>query len=405
MTSILFTPYRIGNLEITNRFVHSATYEGLADKSGKVSEKLINRYEKLGSGEIGLIIPGHMFVHPHGRAQKRQTGISSNEMIPGLTRLAEAVHKGGSSIIFQLAHAGRQTTREVTGGRPVGPSANPWDPVTMTRPREMSESAIKSVIKYFVEAARRAEAAGADGIQLHAAHGYLLHQFLSPFINRRKDSWGGDQNGRFRLLEEVIQKTRQVLPENMPLLVKLSAEDFTRPAGITPELSARYAERMVQIGVDGLEVSGGAGNFSPFNMCRGKVPVKEMVNSMPWWQKPIGRVMLGSMDGKFEFQEAYNLKAARLIKPVLGEVPLILVGGMRKLSSMEAIVESKAADFVSLSRPFLRDPHLVKKFKEGKIVESSCESCNRCLAAIVNQMPIYCYRGGFPQNINESESE
>ncbi|MFH1135043.1 MAG: NADH:flavin oxidoreductase [Pseudomonadota bacterium] len=396
MSSILFTPHRIGALEIPNRFVASALYEGLAAPDGKASPKLLGRYGKLGRGEIGLIIPGHMFVHPLGRAQKFQTGISSDDMIPGLAELAAAARQGGGRVIFQLAHAGRQTTRDLIGARPAGPSSRPRDPAYLTTPREMSESDLKTVIDAFAAAARRAEAAGADGVQLHAAHGYLLHQFLSPLLNRRRDAWGRDDQGRFRLLEEIIQKVRRALPARMAVLVKLSAEDFTNPPGMTPELSAKYAAWMVQLGVDALEVSGGAGNFSPFNVCRGDVPVKEMALGLPWWQRPLGRLMLGRMAGKFDLAEAYNLAAARAIKPVLGSVPLILVGGMRRLSAMEEVVSAGVADFISLGRPLLRDPFVVKKFKQGEADESSCLSCNRCLAAIVNHLPVHCYRNGLP---------
>lgn len=132
------------------------------------------------------------------------------------------------------------------------------------------------------------------------------------------------------------------------------------------------------------------------NMCRGDVPIDELVKSLAWWEKPFGRLMLGKLKGKYDLQEGYNMDAAKLIKPVLGAVPLIVVGGMRTVAYMEAVIESGVADFISMSRPFIREPFLVKQIKNKKTEKVSCVSCNRCLAAIPAELPIYCYNRKFP---------
>ena len=189
----ILTPINIGTTQIQNRFVHSATYEAMASEGGEVTDALLKRYQNLSRGEIGLIIPGYMYVHPLGRAAKFGIGIHDDDMIPGLKKLVKAVHKHGGKIAFQLNHAGRQTTKAVIGQTPIGPSRVGRDPVNFVKPREMNEDDIQDAIEAFGGAANRAAEAGADGIQLHAAHGYLINEFLSPFFNRRDDGWGAQR--------------------------------------------------------------------------------------------------------------------------------------------------------------------------------------------------------------------
>ena len=389
--SVLFEPIQLGNLQIENRFVCSATYEGMAQETGEVTEKIVKRYRNLAKGNVGLIITGYMYVHPLGRAFKHQTGIHKDEMIPGLKKLVQGVHKEGGKIVFQLAHAGRQTTKSMVGQTPIGPSSIGRDPIHFVKPKRMEEEQIQEVIQAFRKAVRRAVETNADGIQIHAAHGYLVNQFLSPFFNTRDDIWGGSDQNRFRFLREIITETKKELPEKMPLLVKLNTHDYTPKEGITPTLAKRYAEWLTEIGIDGLELSCGSPTYSFMNMCRGDVPVKELVGGLPWWMRPVGKRMLTSMAGKYDLQEGYNLEAAKMIKPTMGNVPLLLVGGLRRVSHMEDILKQGYADIISMSRPFIREPFLVQKFKEGKTDIASCVSCNKCLAATVNNMPVKCY--------------
>lgn len=395
--SILFTPKKIGNVELPNRFVHSATYEVMAKESGEVSDELIKRCERLAKGGVGLIISGHMCIHPTGRAYPYQVNIHSDEMIPGLKKLTETVHQQGGKIAFQLAHAGRQTTKSLIGQTPLGPSSNGRDPVYFVKPKEMTEDQIMEMIKAFGAAAGRAIEAGADGIQLHGAHGYLINEFLSPFFNLRTDAWGGTDANRFRFLKEVILEIRKTIPEGTPILVKLSTNDYTPKQGITPRLAVKYAQWLAELKIDGLEASCGSTVYSYMNMCRGDVPTAELVKGLKWWEKPLGRLLIGRLEGKYDLAEGYNLEAAKMIKPILGNTPLFLVGGMRTVAHMEEVLEKNYADFISMSRPFIREPFLVNKIKEGKMDKVSCVSCNRCLAAVPSNIPVYCYNKGFPK--------
>ena len=395
--SLLFTTQKIGNVELSNRFVHSATYECMATENGEVSDEVIKRHNKLAKGGTGLIIAGAMYVHAKGRAYRYQMGIHSDDMIPGLKKLTDTVHQEGGKIVFQLNHAGRQTTGNLIGQTPLGPSNRGRDPIYFIKPREMTADEIMKTVKAFGAAARRAAEAGADGIQLHGAHGYLINEFLSPFFNYRTDTWGGSDENRFRYLKKIIQEIKTTVPNGFPILIKLNTNDHTPKEGITPPLAKRYAAWLAELDIDGLEVSCGTIFYSYMNMSRGEVPAKELLKSLPWWQKPVGRFLIGNLAGKYNLEEAYNLEAAKMIRPVLDGIPLFLVGGMRTVSQMEAVLKEGHADFISMSRPFIREPFLVKKIKEGKMDRVSCVSCNRCLAAVPNDIPVYCYNKGFPK--------
>jgi 2,4-dienoyl-CoA reductase-like NADH-dependent reductase (Old Yellow Enzyme family) len=255
----------------------------------------------------------------------------------------------------------------------------------------MTENDIQEVIEAFGEAARRSVAAGADGIQIHAAHGYLVNQFLSPFFNKRKDSWGGSDENRFRFLKEVFGRIRKEMPRGMPLLVKLNTDDHTPKPGVTPELAARYTAWLGDLGVDGIEASCGTTLYSLMNMSRGDVPAHELLKSLSWWARPLARLVVNSWVGKYDLEEGYNLAAARLMRHGAPELPIMLVGGMRRVSHMEEVVGGGLADVISMCRPLIREPGLVNRFGNERAEAASCTSCNKCLAAAANDMPVRCY--------------
>jgi len=388
---------KIGTMEVRNRFVRSATIENLAKEDGEVTEKLIKLHSTLVKGEIGLIIPGYMYVHPLGQAYKYQTGIYKDDLIPGLKKIVDAIHEEDGKVAFQIVHAGLQTFSRLIGTTPIGPSGDIINPASMDYSREMTEEDIQESIEAFVEAARRVVETGADAVQLHAAHGYLINQFLSPFYNQRQDDWGGSDERRFRYLKEIITKTKKILPSAIPLLIKLNTNDYTPTEGITPLLAAKYSEWLVKLGIDAIEISCGSATYSIFNMCRGDVPVQEIAQVVPDYMKEMIEEIYQDMVGKYDFEEGYNLEAAKMIKTITGDAPLILVGGLRDKAFMEEIIEKKYTDFISMARPFIREPFIVKNFKEGKQSKAACISCNRCLAAIPNDYPIRCYVNKFPE--------
>ena len=400
--SIIFTPLNIGNLIIKNRLVNSATHEGMAESNGEVTENIIKRYERLARGDIGLIITGQMFVNSRGKVSTRQIGIHSDEMVPGLKKLTEAVHAAEGKIVFQLSHTGRQANEKIIGQHPAGPSADGKDPMYSITPRQLTETEIKDIIYDFGWAAERAVKAGANGIQIHAAHGYLVNQFLSPFFNRRNDKWGGSSENQFRFLKKIILGIKKILPQNMPLLVKLNSNDYTPLEGVTPFLAAEYARWLSDLDIDGLEISCGTLSYSFATISRGDIPVNEMVSVLTPERERTMRPWLESMQGKYDLQEGYNLKAAKIIKPNLKNTALLLVGGMRSVKHLEEILKNGYADFISMSRPFIREPHLARKIKKGERENAACTSCNKCFAAVRAGLPVRCYYKGFPTSKKKS---
>jgi 2,4-dienoyl-CoA reductase-like NADH-dependent reductase (Old Yellow Enzyme family) len=388
--SILFSPFNLNKLKIKNRFIFSACEDNLPTEQGFVTDEIIKKDRRIAAGEVGLIISSHIAVHPLGRTRKRELGIYSDDMIPGLKNLVEAVHSKGSKIIFELGHAGIQATEKAIGQLPLGPSPS-------NKNNEMNENQIQEAIIAFAKGASRSIDAGADGIQLHAAHGYLINEFLSPYFNHRRDLWGGSEENRFRFLGSIVTEIKKILPEGVPLLIKLSSNDYTPEEGVTPELAVSYAKRLAQLNIDGIEVSCGTSLQSPWNMCRGDIPAKEISKSFPEARRPGVEAVLGKMAGKFKLQEGYNLEATKMIRPVIGNIPLFAVGGFRHVSSMEEAVKNGYTDFISMCRPFIKEPYLIKHIKEGKVKTVSCTSCNKCLAALVNDLPVKCYYKGFPE--------
>jgi 2,4-dienoyl-CoA reductase-like NADH-dependent reductase (Old Yellow Enzyme family) len=392
--SRLFEESMIKGMELRNRLVRSATDESMAGPKGEITDPLIKLYSNLAKGGAGLIISGHFCVHPSGSASGTQKGIYSDDLVPGIRRLVDAVHEHGAKIAFQLSHGGVQADSRSTGGSLLAPSVNVRNPNSFKKPKEMSEDEITAIIQAFVQAGRRAVEAGADAIQLHGAHGYLISEFLSPFFNRREDAWGGSDENRFRFVKEVFQQTKKALPAEMPVLVKLNTNDFTPKPGVDPDSAARYVRWLAELGVDGVELS--CGTYFSFHGIRGGIPVKDFAGMMPWWIRPMVKLRLKNMASQCACKEGYNLDAAKMIGAERDGLRLILVGGMRRVAHMEEVLEQGYADYISMARPLIREPFLVKRFKEGKQDEATCISCNNCMISLMKGLPLRCYVDGLP---------
>lgn len=348
--SILFQPIAIGGLKVKNRFVRSATQDFYGDPDGTVSDREVALYRELAENEVGLIITAHSYVeHPLGRASVNQNAIHDDRFVSGYRRLADAVHAAGSALVVQVSHAGRQTPPDWPAGQvPVAPSAV-TDGSTGLTPRELTEEEIWSLIDAYAAAVGRAKAAGADGAQLHIAHGYLLSSFISPYTNRRTDHWGGSLENRTRVLGEIMARTRRAAGEGYPILAKLNSTDgLPREDCLTLDDVVAVAKSLERWGVSAIEVSGG-------------IREAKGVMSAPGVVKP--------------GQEAYFAAAAKAVKAAVS-IPVILVGGLRTPQVMERVVTDGTADMVALSRPFVRQPDLVRRIREG--AGATCVSCNAC---------------------------
>ncbi len=387
---ILFTPKTIGKVTIKNRIVRSATFENAANKDGSIGDEYIKIYDKLSRGEIGLIITGMIHPSDNAKSYHRQAGLHSDDRISAFSAMNDRVHQNGSMIFAQLCHGGRQSN--VLGLRPGAPSTGMPDFIYRVCPRPMNNREILSAIKNLAVAAKRAQKAGFDGIQIHAAHGYLISQFLSPYFNRRRDEWGGSAEKRFNFLKRVYESMREAVGSSYPITAKMNIGDHTPKPGLTIEESAGHIKRLVELGIDAVEISCGTLCFSMFNQSRGQVPVEVLSQAMIRPLQPFARMTLklAFPEKKFNFYENYNLWACDVIKPLLGNIPLILVGGVRDYESMSGIVREQKADFVSLCRPFIRQPMFVKSWAEGDVKKLTCNNCNKCFGFVPLDESVRC---------------
>jgi len=352
--SILFTPIKIKNLELPNRFVRSATGDRFTEGAGFVADRKIALYQELAEGGIGLIISGIAHVHPAGKSLYSQTSIATDAYIPGLRRLTQAVHERGVKIAVQLFHGGREAARywNTVNQAALAPSVIAGDPYFKGEYRSMTADDIENAVQAFGDAAKRAREAGFDAVQLHAAHAYLPSQFLSPYVNRRNDAWGGPLENRLRFHREVYQAMRKKVGEDYPLLIKLGVQDGFA-GGLELNEGLQAAERLAQWGYDSLEISQGL---------RGK-----------YYEETEFRTGIHTVD-----QEGYFRDWTKEVKKRV-KVPVMMVGGLRTFELMEEVIQRGEADFVSLCRPLIREPHIIDEWKKGNRRRTACISCNKCL--------------------------
>ncbi len=390
--SVLFEKTKISGMELQNRFVRSATHEAMADKNGSPTEAHSKLYERLAKGGVGLIITGMAYVAKDGKINN-MNGIDSDKHIPEYRKLTDLVHKNGSKIAMQINHTGRQTTRKAIGTQPMAPSAVK-DKANFTTPREMTEGDIERVIEAFAAAAKRVKDSGFDAVQLHGAHGYLINQFLNPHTNRRKDRWGGSIENRMLFLTEIYRRSRSLVGKDYPILIKMSAYDKMK-RGMKIEEGIIMAKMMAEMGFDGIEVSCGIAEDGMSSL-RGELPIDLLLDDLGMLKKnPVMRFVMRHFGkrimGTLPVTEAYNRKAARLIKKEV-RVPIFVVGGITEPEVMEEIIETGDADYISLCRSLINNPNFLKKIKEGSKKASQCIHCNYCLF-YGTLAPLRCYNG------------
>ena len=324
--SCLFDPIDIGPATIKNRFVRSATGEWMADDNGMIQDRLIPMYEELSAGGVGLIISGHMYVHERWPCHPCQTGIWSDDHLPGLRRMVEASRRNDTRVVAQINHVGR-------------------------KPHKMKVDHIEEAADAFVAAAQRAVEAGFDGVQIHASHGYLISRFLTPSANERDDIYGDGPEGRRCLLMDVTERVIDTLGPDRIVCCKLGAVDGDKNS-LSLEETVETAKKLEALGLHALELSTTVGG-EHMN------PITEGIDSIE--------------------KEAYLLRETVAVKEAVN-IPVMQVGGLRTLSLMEQMVAEGTCDMVSLCRPFLREPDIVNKFESGESTRSACISCNKCLS-------------------------
>lgn len=328
MNKLLHTPLTVHNVELANRLVMPPMATGKTP-DGTVQDDLLAYYDaRSKGGYIGLIVTEHAYISPEGKAHEGQLSVSRDTDIPGLTKLVETIHKSNTRVIAQINHAGSAATEEITGCPAISASAEPVaghvrkseKPV-----REMTVDDMHTVAKKFAEAAVRVKEAGFDGVEIHAAHGYLLDQFYSPLSNKRTDAYGGDLDGRIHLISDVIHAVREAVGEDYLVALRLGACDYTE-GGATIDDAVYACKKFEEAGIDLLDISGG---FNGFTVKNRKGP-------------------------------GFFADASSAIREAV-HVPVILTGGVTKASEAEALLEEGAADLIGVGRAIFKDADWAKK--------------------------------------------
>jgi 2,4-dienoyl-CoA reductase-like NADH-dependent reductase (Old Yellow Enzyme family) len=324
-------------------------------------------------------------VSRDGRAFEHEMWMRE-EILPDLKRLTHAVHRQGAAVSIQLGHAGFFTSKKIIGKRPLGASPKLC---TFMRSycREMSQKDITEKVKDFVNACMLAKEAGFDAVEIHAGHGYLLSQFLSPWTNKRKDHYGGSLLNRLRFPAEVIQKVREAVGQEFPILVKMNQEDGM-PGGNDLDDAIRIAQAFEKSGASALIPSAGFTSKVPFLMLRGNLPVKEMSSNRNSLLERTGLKLFGRfMVPAHDYHPLFLLEGAKKVKDSVN-IPVIYIGGVDSLAGMIQ-VRNSGFEFMQVGRATIQDPDFVKKLQSGEITRSECDHCNRCVAAM-DAGGVYC---------------
>jgi len=364
--SILFKPVTLGNLELKNRFLRSATYYALSDLDGFIGPDSVDLIRRLAQNEVGLIVTGYAYVLKSGQSFPDMNGIQDDDHIPGYQEMTRAVHDFDGRVVMQIAHCGSASeTVAKTGGDYMAVSLVDNLPDYGRTPRLMTDADIEEIIAAFGQAAGRVQEAGFDGVQIHGAHGYLVSQFLSPLSNQRQDQWGGSLENRMRFLIEVFRSVKNQVDDNFPIMIKLGCKDYVKSDdGFSIEEGVQVARALEREGVCLIEIS--------------------HCSQDPSFRK---KNLLGITS---EEKEACFLPEARMVRQATS-IPLCIVGGLRSPKVMEDIIDSGAADMISICRPLIREPDLIKRWKAGDRNPAGCISCGKCFNVDdQGKMHIYC---------------
>lgn len=347
--------------------MRSATGEGLADGDGYPTPRLFEEITKLAKGGVGLIVPGFVYPMKQGQVVPAQTGMQSEKHVMMWKDTIKKVHSYPSKIIFQVCHGGFKCKKSITGYDTVAPSSLKDDI------KEISVTQIEEVIEAFIRTAARLKAAGADGIQLHCAHGYLLSEFLCPALNRRTDKWGGSSENRLRIVFEIAQAIREQQGSDFMISMKMNGDDYV-DGGVNAVLAGWYVSKLPM--VDLFEISCGITN-KPY-ATRVDFDKELVMNTL---ETPDAKEICTSLQeatSDIQYYEGYNVELTETIHRIAPNAHLAVVGGLRSISVMDEVLNAGNVELISIARPFIRQPNLVNLFKSGKITKADCVSCGLC---------------------------
>lgn len=385
---------------LASRIFRSATFEGMADDQGIPSTAYHELYLELAQNGVKHLITGCTYISREGKmVQPGQAGIDTDDSIRHYQKATSAVHQFDAKIYLQISHAGRQTSSLATGKQVVGASPQ-RSGYFRSKPKAMNKEEISGVVDSFAKAAWRAKAAGFDGVQIHAAHGYLVHQFLHPYLNRRTDEYGIDKHSGIGglFLQEVFAAIRNECGVSFPILVKISAADDL-PQSFSEQNFLALIELLHSERVFAIEISYGTME-NALNIFRGQSVPQELIlkhNFRYKTESPTNRklwkwLVFPLLNRRLKsFEYCYNLPYAALAK-LHTDLPIICVGGFRTAEQIRQALESNQTDYVSLCRPFLCEPDFITRLNVENGYISRCVNCNSCAIMCDSMQPTRCYR-------------
>lgn len=373
----LFTPIEIGPITIKNRFMMAPMENGLAASGGFINDKIIRFFEERAKNEVGIIITGSVGVSPEGRGLPTQLSIYDDQFIPGLLKLTDAVHEAGSLIGAQIYHAGRQASEKITGIQPIAPSAIPCA-VVGNNPREMTKEEIFDMKEKFVQGARRCVEAGFDMIEVHFAHGYLLHSFLSPHSNKRTDEFGGSLENRMRFPIEVLKEIAELCGDKVAVTIRISADEYLED-GLKFDEVITICQKAVEVGAHAISLTAGS------------------YDSVEYSIQPMF------------IEQGFLVPFSKKLIEVI-DVPVIVAGRLNSASLIQSIIENCETDMVAIGRGLISDEQFVLKMKNKQYEDIRyCVACNQgCIDNVFQGKGITCLvnaRAGFEAERNIEAAE
>ena len=374
--SMLFTPASIGPLTLRNRTIRAAAFESMCPGNAP-SEMLYNYHTSVAAGGIGMTTLAYAAVTQSGLSFERQLWLRP-EIIPGLKKITDAIHAEGAAASIQIGHCGNMSHKNICGCTPISASTG-FNLYSPTFVRGMRQSEIAAMAKAFGQAVHLAREAGMDAVEIHAGHGYLISQFLSPYTNRRKDEYGGSLENRMRFMKMCMEEVMKAAGSDMAVLVKMNMRDGFK-GGMELDETLEVARTLQnQCGVHALILSGGFVSRAPMYVMRGAMPIRTMTHYMPNGWLPIGVRMAGHLMIPTEpFKEAYFLEDALKFRAAL-KMPLVYVGGLISREKIEEVL-GHGFEFVSMARALLNDPAFVNHMKEDEQARCDCGHSNYCIA-------------------------
>lgn len=397
-TKQLFTPANIGPVTLRNRTIRSAAFEGMG-KDNNPTEALKDYHVSVAKGGVGMTTLAYAGICRSALSFDSQIWLRP-EITADLRDITDEVHSHGAKASIQIGHCGNMTHWKTAGGMPVGASSgfNLYSPTIV---RGLKKDELKQIAGYFGDAVRVARDSGFDCVEVHAGHGYLISQFLSPYTNHRKDEYGGSLDNRMRFMRECMSEVMKAAESDMGVLVKINMNDGFK-SGLQEPDCLIVAKELEKAGAHALVLSGGFVSKAPMYVMKGAMPIHSMTHYMhPAWLKYCVRMFGGMMVKKQEFKPLYFLEQARMFREEL-KLPLVYVGGVTSREDADKLIDEEGFEFLQMGRALLNDPEFVNKMARNTSHKSECEHVNYCIARMYSkEMACFKHRTDLTKGINK----